>query len=262
MKKGKERLEGKKGKGKAQRKARRQKGQGKSAREKKSGKKKNQKKMDSWNWWQILLVVVGVVLLIAFLWWTIASIVSLNDVTAPLAAASVDLSKYVGRWYEVARFPNWFEKQCGPTGAGIADYSAVMNGTDGTLHHINVVNSCLGSGGVQSQAQGIAVPAAGTKLSVLAPTSRTNGGGGLPTILLSPAKLQVGFGPLQWWSIAQAPYWILDVDESSYSLVGSPDRQYLWVLSRTPTMDPALLAQLVEKARQMRYPVERLQLVA
>ena len=136
-----------------------------------------------------------------------------RDDSAPLTVEqSVNVDRYLGRWYEIARFPNSFEEGCeGVT----ADYALREVGM------ISVVNTCR-----KGSPDGEIEIARGRARIV---DETTN------------AKLKVSFfGP--FW----ADYWILDVAEDySVSLVGEPEGRYLWVLSRTPeisdeTRDEAL----------------------
>ena len=118
--------------------------------------------------------------------------------------ASVDTERYLGRWYEIARLPNRFEKDCeGVT----ADYSRRDDGL------IRVVNTCR-----KSAADG-KIDVANGRARIVDTTSN--------------AKLEVSFfGP--FWG----DYWIIRLaDDYSLSIVSEPGGRYLWVLSRTPTID-------------------------
>ena len=127
-------------------------------------------------------------------------------------AGPVDLDRYVGRWYEVARFENRFEKGCeGVT----ADYARRGDGL------IQVTNTC------RKGAPDGAVKVAKGRARVVNP--ETN------------AKLEVSFfGP--FWG----DYWIIDLaDDYSRSIVGEPSGRYLWILARTPTLSEASIADAV-----------------
>lgn len=121
----------------------------------------------------------------------------------------VDLQKYVGVWHEVARYPNRFQKQCDRNVS--AEYSLQPDG------RIRVVNRCVKSDGSTSEAAGVAR---------VVDTS-TN------------AKLKVRFAP-SWLSVLPfvwGDYWIIGLaDDYSHAVVGTPDRSYLWILSRTPSL--------------------------
>ncbi len=123
--------------------------------------------------------------------------------------AQVDLARYVGKWYEIARFPNGFQKDC------VANVSAQYNKREDG--EIDVINRCRESDGRQEEAIGRARVAD----------------------KVSNAKLKVRFAPdwLSWLSFVWADYWIIDL-ASDYSIaaVGEASREYLWILARTPTI--------------------------
>jgi apolipoprotein D and lipocalin family protein len=141
------------------------------------------------------------------------------------AVAQVDLKQYVGKWYELARFPNGFEENCeGVT----AEYAVRPDG------RIDVLNTCReGSpSGKAREAKGIA--------SVVDPAT--------------DARLKVHFGvPFE------GDYWILDrADDYAWSLVGEPAGRYLWVLSRTPTVSQAVRDDLLKRLSARGYATDQL----
>lgn len=137
----------------------------------------------------------------------------------------VDLDRYAGRWYEIAAFPQFFQKGCHCT---VAEYRREGD-------RIRVVNRCRKGGpdGPETVARGWAEPV---------PDSGN-------------ARLTVSF----FWPFS-APYWIVGLDREAYryAMVGHPDRDYLWILSRTPELAPEIYRELVDLAREKGYPVERL----
>ena len=140
-------------------------------------------------------------------------------------AERVDLERYLGTWYEVARLPAFFERGC----VGItATYSQAPDG------HIRVVNRCS-----RGSCSGKHAEIEGSARVVDAATN---------------ARLKVHFrGPFG------GDYWILDVGSSyDYALVGTPSRKRLWILSRTPVMDESLFERLVEEARDLGFPTAKL----
>lgn len=148
-----------------------------------------------------------------------------------LTAPQVDLRRYAGRWYEVARLPLQQEKGCD------SDVSALYSLARGG--RLRVVNECRRADGGLKQVRGLARP----------------GGGD------DGAKLQVSFAPrwLRWLPGAWAPYWILHVDpDYSAAVVGTPDRHHLWLLSRSPQMDDAQLQRLLLHARSQGFDTSRL----
>ena len=126
----------------------------------------------------------------------------------------VDIERYLGKWYEIALYPNWFEKGCFRS---TAFYEKMKNG------QIKVTNQCRmhGPDGELNEAIGKATIA----------DSKTN------------AKLKVQF----FWPF-KGDYWIIDLDSDyRYAIVSEPDRQYLWILSRSPIMDVQTLEILKTK---------------
>jgi apolipoprotein D and lipocalin family protein len=140
----------------------------------------------------------------------------------------VDLDRYAGLWYEIARYPNSFERGC----VGVtAEYAPRDDG------RIDVVNTCI-----ESTLDGPARTIEGTARVVDPATN---------------AKLKVTF----FWPF-EGDYWIIDLAEDySYAVVGSPDRQFLWILSRTPAMDDALYQQILDSLPERSFDPGRLDLV-
>ncbi|WP_408160369.1 lipocalin family protein [Herbaspirillum lusitanum] len=143
---------------------------------------------------------------------------------------SVDLKRYVGKWYEIAKFPNTFQKQC--ISGTTAEYRARDDGD------IDVVNRCTTGKGAD-EAQGLAKVVAGS----------------------NNAKLQVRFAPawLSWFPMVWGDYWIMELDPN-YTLVtvGTPSRDYLWILSRTPTISPEQYENAVNNATKQGFDTSRL----
>jgi apolipoprotein D and lipocalin family protein len=161
------------------------------------------------------------------------------EAAAPLVTMPrVDLGRYAGRWYEVARLPATFEHRC--AGQPTATYHPLDPATDGAV--LGIVNRCPAPDGEVQEARGVAR---------LVPGS----GGARLKVNLLPEWLQwLGAFPFAW-----ADYWILHVDERyTEALVGNPGRTQLWVLSREAAPPPARIQALIERARQQGFPVERL----
>ena len=137
---------------------------------------------------------------------------------------SVDLARYAGTWYEIVRLPNWFQKRC--TGDVTATYTLLDDGT------IRVVNTCMKVNGHIEKAEGLAKQA------------DKNG---------PSTKLRVRFAPkvLSFLPFVWGDYWIIDLAaDYSYAVIGDPDRKYLWVLSRTSTMDESTLQSILDQVKQ------------
>jgi len=138
----------------------------------------------------------------------------------------VDVQRYLGTWYEIASFPQSFQEGCTGT---TATYTLRDDG------RIAVLNRCRKGGldGKESTANGIARIV----------DESTN------------AKLKVSFFRPFW-----GDYWIIDLaDDYSYAVVGHPGRDYLWVLSRTPTLDTETYEAILERLVENGYEVKRLQ---
>lgn len=149
----------------------------------------------------------------------------------PTTVQSVDLNKYAGIWYEIARYPNKFQDQC------VSDVTAeyVLEKDGGIV----VVNKCKTSKDKFDEAKGKA----------RIKDKQTN------------AKLEVRFAPkaLSFLSSVWGDYWILDLGKDyDYALVGSPDRKYLWVLSRTPQLADEKYEGILQIAKQQGFIPEKL----
>jgi apolipoprotein D and lipocalin family protein len=156
---------------------------------------------------QKLLPLVSVAFLISACFREISQVKSLQTVS------NVELSRYAGTWYEIARYPNRFQKGCRNT---TATYSLMENGK------IAVLNRCSTNSGVKT--------ARGTARIV---DPQTN------------ARLKVTF----FWPF-YGNYWIIDLGEDyEFAVVGTPDRNYLWILSRTPVMDGQLYKDILERIK-------------
>jgi apolipoprotein D and lipocalin family protein len=146
---------------------------------------------------------------------------------------SIDLERYAGTWYEIARLPNRFQEQC--AGEVTANYTLESNGT------LTVVNRCRLENGNYTEAKGVArLAGKGQPNSVL-------------KVRFAPAFLS--FLPWVW-----GDYQILSLaPDYAHALIGSPNRKYLWILSRSAQLDDATYARLVEDAKAQDFDVTTLQ---
>lgn len=160
-------------------------------------------------------------------------LVARGDEERPLnVVPSVDLARYQGRWYEVARLPNSFQNKC--AGEVTADYALREDGS------ITVVNRCRRHDGSVTEAKGVAKRAGEDK-----PTSMLR-------VRFAPGYLS--FLPFVWGN-----YQVIALaDDYSHAMVGSPDRKYLWILSREPRLDEAAYQRLAAAAREQGFDVGRL----
>ena len=143
----------------------------------------------------------------------------------PTVADEVDLQKYMGTWYDIAHYPQRFQRNC--TGSQ-ANYTLVDDET------VRVVNTCRKGSldGKLSKVEGKAV---------IGPEG-------------NPAKLRVQF----FWPF-RSDYWILAVDDLyQWAVVGDPSRESLWLLSRQPQISEAQKEKLLEIVRQKGFDPQQL----
>lgn len=146
--------------------------------------------------------------------------------TEPQTVYEVDLDRYQGTWYEIARKPTSFQFLCYRNVT--ATYRIKSDGG------IKVENRCKGLFGETIKADGNA------------------------TVGDSTAKLKVSFIPdyLRWLNIPDGDYWVLALDEEyRYVMVGSPKRNYLWILSRTQTMPADVYQNYLNLAQNQGYDI-------
>ncbi len=130
-------------------------------------------------------------------------------------AKTVDLSKFQGKWYEIARLPRTTQTDCHGTTAFYTQSS------DGTLGLVNQCNVGGPTGPLKTVSMAAKIPD--------------------PAV---PAKLALDVGGYT------GDYWILEVGQNyEYAVVGHPSRLYFWILSRTPTLDPATTAGILDRAQ-------------
>jgi apolipoprotein D and lipocalin family protein len=145
--------------------------------------------------------------------------------SVPLAVVDkVDLDKYSGRWYEIASFPTKFQKGCKCT---VAEYT--LQGS-----YVRVKNQC-------------------NKDSIDGKVASVSGKA-IPVENSNNAKLKVQF----FWPF-KGDYWIIDLDtDYTYAVVGHPNREYLWILSRSREMQEELYKQLVQNASEKGFDITKL----
>lgn len=138
---------------------------------------------------------------------------------------AVDVGRYMGRWYEIARYPAWFQRRCAKN--TVAEYALQADGT------VRVENLC-------TTADGRIIRARGTARIADAATR---------------AKLKVKFN----FFMPAGDYWIVDLDpEYQWAVVGEPKRRFLWVLSRTPEIDEETYRAICARLREQQYDPGRL----
>ncbi|MDX5445229.1 MAG: lipocalin family protein [Zoogloeaceae bacterium] len=146
--------------------------------------------------------------------------------------AHLDLQRYSGDWYEIAKYPNRFQKHC------VSDTSAsYAPREDG---RVDVVNRCRTADKGMDQAEGVA---------------RLTGGEG-------SATLKVRFAPawLSWLPFVWGDYWVIELDDAyTLAAVSEPSREYLWILSRSPNPDPARVDALITRLGQRGFDPARIE---
>jgi apolipoprotein D and lipocalin family protein len=141
-----------------------------------------------------------------------------------IVVPSVDLARYAGQWYEIARLPNRFEKNC--VSSVTATYTLRDDGK------IDVLNRCKKASGEFLSAKG--------KAKVV--DKRSN------------AKLKVTF----FWPF-YGDYWILDLGANyEYSVVGDESRKYLWILSRSPQLEDAVYQRILANMSTQGFDTSRI----
>jgi apolipoprotein D and lipocalin family protein len=143
-----------------------------------------------------------------------------RSVSQPQTVDKVDLERYLGQWFEVARLPNRFQDLCKSNVN--ATYSRTKEGS------IRVENRCVNDAGLVKEAIGEA-----------------------RSVDPNDSKLEVRF----------APYWVLDLaSDYSTALIGSPDRKFLWVLSRSQQLPKARIDALLVKAKDQGFDAAAVEL--
>jgi len=145
---------------------------------------------------------------------------------------SVDLTRYAGTWFEIARIPNKFQKEC--AGEVSATYTVLDKG------ELRVLNQCRKKSGDVKQAEGLARPSGkdqpNTKLKVRFASSG------------------LSFLPFVW-----GDYWIIDLaPDYTYAVIGEPDRKNLWILSRYAKMDDETYRKILDKVASQGYDTSKI----
>lgn len=181
--------------------------------------------------WLTFATITGMALLMSSAYAQVsATAAQINPSAEPKAVDAIDVQKYAGRWYEVARLPMYFQRNC------VSDVQAKYSlNADKT---IRVKNQCMNKEGELDVSEGVAYP--------------QNDGN---------SQLKVSFLPkgLRWMPFSKGDYWVLRIDEDyQVALVGGPSHRYLWLLSRTPDMDEAVIENYLNTAKAQGYDLSKL----
>ena len=142
--------------------------------------------------------------------------VTAGCVAVPRPVSELDLNRYQGTWFEVARMPNRFQKSC--VKHAVARYQRLDSG------RLSVKNQCETAKGKQKMAQGIARQPDPNE----------------------PGKLEVSFFRVFGLRPIWGEYWVLAIDaDYTVAVVGDAKKKYAWVLSRTPTMSEARMQEAI-----------------
>ncbi len=138
-----------------------------------------------------------------------------NTERAVTTVSALDIERYSGLWYEIARIPNRFQEKCARETT--AEYQLRGDG------RITVVNRCRKKDGSVTEARGVA--------KIVDTTSN--------------AKLKVSFVSFLGWRPFWGDYWVIGLDESyQWAVIGTPDREYGWVLARSPALDEDIMEEI------------------
>jgi apolipoprotein D and lipocalin family protein len=178
----------------------------------------------------VMHALSGLFVLVLLLGWVRAG--GADETPPPRPVDAVDLERYAGLWYEIAKIPNKFEKQCayGTT----ATYTLRPDGK------IEVVNRCFKKDDSVDEIKGLAKVAD-------PPTG---------------ARLKVSFFSILGLRPVWAPYWVLGLGaDYEYAVVGTPDRKYGWILARTPQLSPETLEEVWSTVREQGYDPDDFEIV-
>jgi apolipoprotein D and lipocalin family protein len=153
---------------------------------------------------------------------------------APLESiASLDVPRYMGTWYEVAKYPNWFQKRCIANTS--ATYAVQSNGM------LQVLNRCQKEDGSMSEALGAA---------------KQVGDANSPKLEVRFAPAWLSFLPFVWGN-----YWVIDLDpQYQLAAVSEPSRKYLWILSRSKTVEPKAYEALLQRLKQKGFNLDAIEI--
>ncbi|WP_407279141.1 lipocalin family protein [Aromatoleum evansii] len=146
---------------------------------------------------------------------------------------ALDVPRYMGTWYEIAKYPNRFQRHC--AGFTQAEYRLQEDG------RVRVANRCRTADGALDEAIG---------------TARQIGEADSPRLKVRFAPAWLSFIPAVW-----GDYWVIDLDpDYRLAAVSEPRREYLWILSRTPTVDPQALEALRTRLAARGFDLSRLEM--
>ena len=157
----------------------------------------------------------------------------LSDASPLRTIGALDVPRYMGTWFEIAKYPNRFQRKC--VSNTRAEYTPLADGT------VQVLNRCTRDDGVVDEALGQA---------------RQVGDSRSPKLEVRFAPAWLSFLPWVWGN-----YWVVDLDpEYQLVAVGEPKREYLWILARTPTVNARAYEELVARLEKQGYDSRKIQI--
>lgn len=160
---------------------------------------------------------------IAFISLSVLGCASFATGKDPKVVSEIDLNRYAGRWYEIARYPTFFQRNCERS---TADYQIISE------NKVSVFNQCYKGNAVVGSIEGTAS----------APNAQ------------EPAKLRVDFGFLR-----KGDYWVIALDPNyEWAVVSAPKKSSLFILARKAPMNPELLQQIVNQLKQDGFDTARI----
>jgi apolipoprotein D and lipocalin family protein len=172
---------------------------------------------------------IMIIILFLFLFTEVCAENTVKDV--PQTVPQVDLQRYAGLWYEIAKIPNRFQKKC--AGHTTAEYTLRDD------NKIKVVNRCVKEDGSVEKIEGIAKV----------------------VDKVSQARLKVSFFRPLGISLFWGDYWIIGLGQDyEYAIVGTPNRKYGWILSRKPQLSKDKLEDIFQQLREQGYRPEDFQM--
>ncbi|MDE2609227.1 MAG: lipocalin family protein [Burkholderiales bacterium] len=182
----------------------------------------------------------GMVVCALALWSALAWSAPAGPASAPASAAvmsvhpvdAVDMARLQGKWYEIARYPNFFERRCARS---ITDDLKLL--PSGQMH---IISLCKKSDGSSDSTSGVARPAAAT-----------------PNV----ARFEASFAPpwLNWVPWLWNDFWVVALDSDyHYVAIADPSRDHLWILSRTAQLDDDSYHQVVAQLRAQNFDIDKL----
>lgn len=192
--------------------------------------------LSSWRWGVMLCASLGAMSLIQVQAQTperhATTPQTATSLPAVVSIASLDVPRYMGTWYEIAKYPNIFQRRCARNTR--AQYTPQADGT------VQVLNRCVTESGEEVNALGLA---------------RQMGPKTSPQLKVRFAPAWLGWLPLVW-----GDYWVIDLDDDyQLAAVSEPSREYLWVLSRTPKVDANTYNALLKRLTAQGFDLSKLE---